>query len=561
MAIAALTVPIDGSTKGLERALRDATTEIQGFSGRIKGTLRGIGGSFAAAFAGLQVARLIGDSITDASNLEESASKAAQIFGSEFMSELETFAAGADTGLGLSEQQVFDAASTFGVFGKAAGLSGEGLVDFSTDFATLAADMASFNNTSPQDAIDAIGAALRGESEPIRRYGVLLDDATLKARAIEEGLWDGEEAWSAQTRSLAAAAEIYAQTGDQQGDFARTSDGLAGQQKILQAQLANVSAEIGAKLLPIAVRLATWFNNEGLPAIQRFGTWLQTNIPPILQAIGNWFERHRETISSVMATIWDVIQRVWSEISRYVSSTLAIIQGAWNIFAGFFRGDWSQFWDGIRGVLGGFWDKVQQAWTLAWDILKFLTGLAWEWIKDKFFEYVDKIKEAVDDGLDDVKEFFEDLPGEIVDALGDLGSMLWDLGTNAIQSLWDAMKAKAEEALAWAGDFAKDMADKIGLGWLVGSPSRVFMELGGDAMDGLQIGLENGAVDNLRTMSGIAGSLTTPFAGGRSGITSMPTAGGMMTVVVEMDGREVARAVERVSERDGGLRIKTRAGG
>ena len=69
MASAALTVPIDGSTKGLERALREATGEIQGFGGRIKGTLRGIGGTFAAAFAGVQIAGLIGDSITDASNL------------------------------------------------------------------------------------------------------------------------------------------------------------------------------------------------------------------------------------------------------------------------------------------------------------------------------------------------------------------------------------------------------------------------------------------------------------------------------------------------------------
>jgi hypothetical protein len=34
----------------------------------------------------------------------------------------------------------------------------------------------------------AIGSALRGEFEPIRQYGVLLDDATLRNRALKLGL-------------------------------------------------------------------------------------------------------------------------------------------------------------------------------------------------------------------------------------------------------------------------------------------------------------------------------------------------------------------------------------
>ena len=43
------------------------------------------------------------------------------------------------------------------------------------------ADLASFHNTSPEEAIEAIGSAFRGEAEPMRKYGVLLDDASLSA--------------------------------------------------------------------------------------------------------------------------------------------------------------------------------------------------------------------------------------------------------------------------------------------------------------------------------------------------------------------------------------------
>jgi hypothetical protein len=129
-----------------------------------------------------------------------------------------------------------DGAATFAIFGQAAGLAGQDLVGFSTDLVQLASDLASFNNTSPEEAIQAIGAALRGESEPIRAYGVLLDDATLKARAFEMGIYDGTGVLTQQQRVLAAQAEILAQTTTQQGDFARTADGAANAQRIATAE-------------------------------------------------------------------------------------------------------------------------------------------------------------------------------------------------------------------------------------------------------------------------------------------------------------------------------------
>ena len=128
------------------------------------------------------------------------------------------FAETAATQLGQSQQAVLDAAWTFGTFGKAAGLSGQDLAQFSNDFTTLAADLASFNNTTPEQAVEAIGAALRGESEPLRAYGVLLNDATLKAEALELGIYGGTGALTDQQKILAAQAAIYKQTGDAQGN-------------------------------------------------------------------------------------------------------------------------------------------------------------------------------------------------------------------------------------------------------------------------------------------------------------------------------------------------------
>ena len=188
--------------------------------------------------------------IGSASDLNEAVSKTGQIFGKQG-AQIERFATNADKALGQSKKQALDAASTFGLIGQKAGLGGQESAKFAKRFTSLASDLASFNDTTPEEAITAIGAAMRGESEPIRKYGVLLDDATLRARALKEGLVEStKNALTPQQKALAASAEIMAQTGKAQGDFARTSDGAANKSRIVAAQTENLSASLGTSLLP-----------------------------------------------------------------------------------------------------------------------------------------------------------------------------------------------------------------------------------------------------------------------------------------------------------------------
>lgn len=203
-----------------------------------------------------------------ASDFEESMSKNRVIFG-DASEAIVNFSREASRSLGLAQTAALNAASTFAVFGKAAGLSGKQLTDFAIEFTTLAADLASFNNTSVDQAITAIGAALRGESEPIRAYGVLLSDAALKAEALEMGIYSGKAALTAQQKVLATHSLILKQTSDAQGDFDRTSQGLANQTKILKATLENVQTQLGRALLPVFLKAVKFFNDEVTPSIER----------------------------------------------------------------------------------------------------------------------------------------------------------------------------------------------------------------------------------------------------------------------------------------------------
>ena len=164
------------------RMLQDDLSEKL-FSGLRKGfdVFKQVAAVGVAAFGVLSAAAFV--AVQRASDLNETISKSNQIFGAASR-EVQTFASNAAMALGQTKQQAIDAAAQFGIFGKAAGLSGTALSEFSTRFVTLASDLASFNNTSPEEAIQAIGAALRGESEPIRRFGVLLNDSALNSNHL-----------------------------------------------------------------------------------------------------------------------------------------------------------------------------------------------------------------------------------------------------------------------------------------------------------------------------------------------------------------------------------------
>jgi hypothetical protein len=267
----------------------------------------------AAAAIGT-ITQVIMPAIKAASDFEEATQKVNVVFGRASKS-VKDFADTAARSLGQSKQSVLEAAGAFGVFGKAAGLAGEDLSLFTTDFVALATDLASFNNTTPEEAVQAIGAALRGESEPLRRFGVLLNDATLRAEAMTLGIYDGSGALTAQQKILAAQSAIYKQTGDAQGDFARTADNLANKQRTLSALFKDFQIQLGQQLLPATtdfanglVKIAGAFDDIPTPAknainnVGKFKDIIDSAINPIsafingLQLIGSgFFDAKKET--------------------------------------------------------------------------------------------------------------------------------------------------------------------------------------------------------------------------------------------------------------------------
>ena len=263
----------------------DATTGIgkmaKSFSGLTTQLEKGVGSALknlipsfkTMAIAGTAAAGAVAAAsfklVQQASNLEESQSKVNTVFGnSAFI--IDNFAKTSASSFGITKQAALEAAGTFGNLIQAFGIGQGEAATMSTTLLQLAADLASFNNTGIEDAIQALRSGLSGETEPLKRFGVAINDVRLKEEARTLGLYDGKGALDITAKTQAAYALILKDTNLAQGDFARTSEGFANQMRILQASLSDAATEVGMVLLPYFKEFVGFINDRIVPAITAF---------------------------------------------------------------------------------------------------------------------------------------------------------------------------------------------------------------------------------------------------------------------------------------------------
>lgn len=527
--IAQAYVEILPSARGMGRAL-------QGEMGGVESTLSGgtrrgflggllnLAGPLAAVIGGLGIGRMVSDSITAASDLSETRSAVMTVFG-DAGAAVQSFASTAATELGQTEQQALEAARTFGIFGQAAGLSGGDLSSFSTDLVGLAGDFASFNNVDPETAIAAIGAGLRGESEPLRQFGIMLDDAALRARALELGIYDGNGALTQQQRVMAAQAEIFAQAGVQQGDFARTSDGLANQQRILSAGWADLSATIGMVFLPVVTQIVSFLNTAVMPALTQFLGFLTaggggefftaitgalgplipafmqlwTSLSPVsllfqallphLPVIAGLMQQIGTVIVSLLATaltaIAPLISMVVETLALLIGAVLPLVPAILQLISpllelvgailppliALFMAVIKPVLDLAGAIIKALMPVIQGLLEVIAGLIEFVVGVftgdwnrAWQGVQRVFTGFVDAIRGLIDGGL---RLLFEGIPNFIRDIFGGAGTWLVNAGRSIIQGFIDGIRGM----IGAVGDAVGGIMDFVA-GFFPNSPAK-----------------------------------------------------------------------------------------
>lgn len=192
-------------------------------------------------------------SVKAASDLDESMSKANVVFG-ESIRIVDEFAKTSARSFGVSKQSAYEATGTFGNLFTAMGMGQDSAAGMSVDVVKLAADLASFNNLNTPEVLEKLRSGLVGEVEPLRALGVNINAAAMQAKALELGLVGADGQLSESAKIQARYALIIEQTTNAQGDFARTSEGLANSTRIAKAELTDAAAALGTNLLPMVTK-------------------------------------------------------------------------------------------------------------------------------------------------------------------------------------------------------------------------------------------------------------------------------------------------------------------
>lgn len=225
-----------------------------------------------------------GHLINLASDAAEVQSKFDTVFGTAGADQVSAWIRDIQGEVHIATDELQNAASTFGVFGQAAGVPASDLATFSTALASAGLDLASFSNANPEDVFLALRSGLAGESEPLRQFGIFLSDASLNAFAAAEGIGKTTAEMTEQEKVMLRQRFILANLGAAQGDLDRTSEGVANQQRSLLGTFRDMRVELGEALLP-AVETLLPVLTHGLEGVLNR---LRDNLPNLQERTRHW---------------------------------------------------------------------------------------------------------------------------------------------------------------------------------------------------------------------------------------------------------------------------------
>ena len=309
-----LEVEIIGDAASLERAFGRAGKSTQGLGS----SLMGLGKVAAVGIAGLTVASgFLGKKLVDlAGDAAEVESKFRVVFGREMPGMIKQLDAFSEA-TGASRYQLREQTADMGALLEPLSASKKLAGEMSVQFVKLATDLSSFNNVPVADALLAIRSGLVGEAEPLRRFGVLLNEAAVKAEAVRMGLVKQKEELTEQQKVQARANLIMEQTKLAQGDAIRTSDSYANQVRRLQNSLRDLGTDMGKVLLPAMTAVVSFLNNEVVPAFSKVAGYVSS----FWKRIGAEVSK-APNVRAKVNIVWEGVEQAVSDLVRIIGDKI-----------------------------------------------------------------------------------------------------------------------------------------------------------------------------------------------------------------------------------------------
>ena len=208
-----------------------------------------VGLAALAVSGGAALWQLGKEGIETASNLAE-VQNVVDVTFADSAKEIDAWSSNLLNSYGLAELAAKKYASTIGAMLKSSGVADDDMRVMSKDLTQLTADMASFYNLDSDEAFNKIRSGISGETEPLKQLGINMSVANMQAFALSKGITKSYSAMSQAERMTLRYQYLMSVTADAQGDFARTSDSFANQQKLLKENMSQLAATIMTGAVP-----------------------------------------------------------------------------------------------------------------------------------------------------------------------------------------------------------------------------------------------------------------------------------------------------------------------
>lgn len=484
-----------GQLRNLGTETGKAREHVGGLTGMMQklGVTGGIGNALGGIVAFETVKKIVGG----ASDLNETISKSQQVFKGSANSILQWSSTSA-TSMGLSQRAALDGASSFQNLFSQIGLSGDASVKMSKSLVGLASDFASFHNAAPEEVMDALLSATRGEYDALQRFVPTVNAAAIQTRALADSGKSSADALTDAEKATALYEIVTEGAGAATGDFARTSNSAANEQRVFLAELENTAASVGNAVLPAYQGLLGVVNDVGPGTILAAGgvALLSNRIAAtgtgvgVFKDLGAAWSLYSEAVQSGAPRTGAALETAkagMTGLKGVGSAALGLFGGPWGlaltgatVATGYFAGQLSdsrQRTDQLTTALGGLLDRYRESHTLTdqttGDLLKHDKQLADLVLhSDKYGVSVELMLAAqagVPGSLDKIKEAQERTrtsQGGLTNAQAEAYNALIKLAEQGrhnvdVDKLLEEQQKKSTEAMGQHGAQAKSLSDMV----------------------------------------------------------------------------------------------------
>lgn len=269
-----IVVSVIGDVRDLVKGTKSARGELSGLAkvadraGKVIAGGLAVGAAAAVAFGA--------KSVKAASDSQQSVGASEAVFGKYADTVIRRSRQAAEA-VGLSANEYRELNNVTGAMLASAGTPLAKVANLTDDLTKRAADLAATFGGTTREAVEAMGSLLRGEADPIERYGISIKQSDVNARLAAKGLGKLTGSARKQAEQQARLELLFKQSGKAAGQFGRESDTLAHKQQVLGAKMTDLEAKVGGLLLPALADAADFATDKVVPALEDLADWLSDN--------------------------------------------------------------------------------------------------------------------------------------------------------------------------------------------------------------------------------------------------------------------------------------------